>query len=391
MGKLKRVLALGARYVLLPLLAMLAIATATSLLIRSIARANNHAGGIIMSQRGVDQKLYVRLNGARQWVAIRGQDRNNPVLLYLHGGPGGTISGVSYSFQRPWEEYFTVVQWDQRGFGRSAIDGEKLRGTVTRAQLVDDTIALIEHLRRKFHQRRIILVGHSWGSLLGAEVARRRPDLLHAYVGFGQVTGWESNFVATRDAIGRIAQRRGDLALAAEVAAMGDPPSGQDVEALNAWMAKVQHPVLPLHGAIYNARGGGDIARWTLLTALASPDIGLGEIFGMLGGSDEWRAPLIRSAAGWDFRRTLGTHFMVPMIFVSGRYDLQAPTEAAVALSAEICSPYTEMVVIDDAAHYLVNEQPGRLLGALRDKALPFAQGHTPSGGRHCDEAPTAR
>jgi len=391
MGKVKRFFALAARYVLLPLVAVLAIGIATSLLIRSVARENNYAGGIIMSPRGVDQKLYVRLNGARQWVTIRGQDRNNPILLYLHGGPGGVISGMSYSFQRPWEEYFTVVQWDQRGFGRSAIDGEALRGTVTQAQLVNDTIALIEHLRRKFHQQRIILVGHSWGSLLGAEVARRRPDLLHAYVGFGQVTGWESNFVETREAIRRIAQRRGDAALAAEVVAMGDPPPGQDFEALSKWMAKVQNPVLPLRGAIYNARGGGDIARWTLLTVLTSPDISLGEIFGMLTGSNEWQKPLIQSAAGWDFRRTLGTRFAVPMIFVSGRYDLQAPTEAATALSAEICSPHTEMVVIDDAAHYLVNEQPGRVLGALRDKALPFAQGHVPSGGRRCNDSPIVK
>ncbi len=391
MGKLKRVLILAARYVLLPLAVVLVIAIATSLFIRSVARENNYAMGRIVSPRGIDQKNYVRLNGARQWVTIRGQDRNNPVLLYLHGGPGGTISGMSYSFQRPWEEYFTVVQWDQRGFGRSAIDGQALHGTVTRAQLVDDTIALIEHLRRKFHQQRIILVGHSWGSLLGAEVARRRPDLLHAYVGFGQVTGWERNFVETREALRRIAQRRGDSALAAEVAAMGDPPPGQDVEALATWMGKIQRPVVPLGGSIHHARGGGDIARWTLLTALNSPDLDLSDIFAMLGGSDEWSVPLIRSAAGWDFRRNLGTRFAVPMIFVSGRYDLQAPTEAAVALSAEICSPYTEMVVIDDAAHYLVNEQPGRLLGALRDKALPFAQGHMPAGGRRCDDAPKVR
>jgi len=384
----RRLLTIARRYIVAPAALILGTMMLTLLGVRSIVRDVHQAAGKITSQRGIDQKSYIRLNGARQWITIRGQDRSKPILLYLHGGPGGTTSGLAYEFQRPWEEYFTVVQWDQRGFGRSAVDSEKLKGTITRAQIVKDTIALIEYLRRQLHQPKIILIGHSWGTIIGAEVARRRPDLLYAYVGFGQVTGWERNFVETRKALLRIAERSHNHALSNELKAIGDPPPATDADSFMKWVSKVQRPVTPLGGSLHNARTSGALAGRMALTALISPDLTLGDIYRMLSADrNDALLPLARSAAGWDFRRMLGTKFAVPMIFVSGRYDLQAPTAAAAALSGEICSPYTEMVQIDGAAHFLVNEQPGTVLQTLLRHALPFAEGRAALTGRQCPAA----
>lgn len=383
-----RYLTIARRFIVIPLALILCIMISTLLGVRLLVQDIHQAAGKITSQRGIDQKSYIRLNGAHQWITIRGQDRNKPILFYLHGGPGGTTSGLAYEFQRPWEEYFTVVQWDQRGFGRSAVDAEKLKGTITHEQIVKDAIALIEHLRRKLHQPKIILLGHSWGSIIGAEVARRRPDLLYAYVGFGQVTGWERNFVETRNALLRIAERSHNRALSNELKAIGDPPPATDADTFMKWVSKVQRPVTPLGGSLHNARNSGALAGRMLLTALTSPDLTLGDIYRMLSADrNAALLPLARSAAGWDFRRTLGTKFAVPMILVSGRYDLQAPTAAAATLSSEICSPYTEMVQIEGAAHFLVIEQPGTVLQTLLEHALPFAEGRAPLTGRQCSDA----
>lgn len=375
--------------VLLPAL-LLAVAVGSVLGVRAFLQSANSADARIVSPRGINEAGYVQLGGARQWVTIRGQDRRQPILVYLHGGPGGTTSDLAYSFQRPWEDYFTVVQWDQRGFGRSAIDGEALRGTITKTQLVDDAIALIEHLRRRTGQQKVILLGHSWGTVLGAEVAKRRPDLLYAYVGFGQLTGWKRNMEETRAALAEIGRTTGNAALVKAMADAGPAPDAHDTEAFSAWIAKIQTHLSAARGSWYNSAGAKDIASRMLMTAFASPTLSLRGMWRMLNTDAELALdPLMASVADWDFRETLGRDFDVPMIFVSGRHDLQTPMAAAARLAAELCAPHTEMIVIENSAHFLVTEEPGRVLGALL-KVRPFAEGAAPAAEPEC-KAETAR
>lgn len=373
----RRIVRFALRWLVLVPAVLLAVAVGTLLGIRSWLQDVNAANGRIVSPQGIDEAGYVMLGGARQWVTIRGQDRRNPVILYLHGGPGGTTSDISYAFQRPWEDGFTVVQWDQRGFGRSAVDGEKLSSTITGAQLVDDAIALIEHMEARLGQSKVILVGQSWGSVLGAEVAKRRPDLLHAYLGFGQLTGWKRNFEETRTELSEIAKARGDTALAKAMRDAGPAPDPHDPEAFFAWVNTVQAPVLAEGGSWHNVRTTGDLTARTLALIFGSPTLSLGDIWRALGSApdpDFALHPLAASVADWDFRKTLGRDFDVPMIFVSGRYDLQTPRAAAERLAAEICAPHTEMIIVENSAHFLVTEQPGSILDALL-KARRFATG----------------
>jgi len=373
----RRVARFVLRWLVLTPAVLLAVAIGTLIGIRSWLQDVNAANGRIVSPQGIDEAGYVMLGGARQWVTIRGQDRRNPVILYLHGGPGGTTSDVAYGFQRPWEDDFTVVQWDQRGFGRSAVDGETLGGTITGAQLVDDAVALIEHIDARLGQSKVILVGQSWGTVLGAEVAKRRPDLLHAYLGFGQLTGWKRNFEETRAELSQIAKARGDAALAKAMRDAGPAPDPHDPKAFFAWVNTVQAPVLTEGGSWHNVRTTGDLTARMLAMMFGSPTLSLTDIWRTLGaapGPDFALYPLAASVAGWDFRKTLGVDFDVPMIFVSGRYDLQTPRAAVQRLAAEICAPHTEMIVVENSAHFLVTEQPGSVLDALL-KARRFATG----------------
>lgn len=135
---------------------------------------------------GIDESGFIQIGGIAQWIAIQGRDRTNPVILYLHGGPGEAQSPFLDQF-KPWQRDFTVVNWDQRGAGKTyEKNGEAAMPAFNLNRVVDDAIELAEYVRGKLGKRKLVLVGQSTGSLLGLKVAQRRPDLFYAYVGTAQ-------------------------------------------------------------------------------------------------------------------------------------------------------------------------------------------------------------
>ena len=130
----------------------------------------------------------MKIGGIEQWVTIRGEDRANPVVLVLHGGPGDATNPWGYAGFRIWLNTYTVVQWDQRGAGKTlGRNGRASVDTVTIDRLVQDGVELADTLRTSLRKDKIILLGHSWGSVLGVLMAKRKPDLFQAFVGTGQV------------------------------------------------------------------------------------------------------------------------------------------------------------------------------------------------------------
>src|SRR5690606_20740455 len=134
----------------------------------------------------IDEGLFVDVNGSEQWVTVRGCDRRNPVLLWLHGGPGIAMSGQAPLFFA-WERYFTIVQWDQPGggatFARNGISGT---GDLSIARYARDAEAVAEWATGHLATEKLIVMGTSWGTLVGLHLAARRADLVAAYVGTGQ-------------------------------------------------------------------------------------------------------------------------------------------------------------------------------------------------------------
>ena len=351
---------------------VVAIGLGGALLARSQVQRYHADVGRIISPNGIDEARYVNVGGVRQWITVRGMDRRQPILLYLHGGPGGVISDLSYTFQRPWEDYFTVVQWDQRGFGRSAIDSDRIP-SVTKDQLVADAIELIELLRTRYGQPKIILVGQSFGTVLGATVARLRPDLLYAYVGLAQVTGWRSIFEESRETMMANARSSGNTQVLRELEQIGPLPQG-DARTFMPWSEKVQAVAFRQGHFWYNAPGVWDVTSRVLVWHLYSPTLPLRDFLGRTLGGNKLKVFDLDSVMDWDFRKDLGLEFQVPMIFVSGAHDLTTPVESVKRLESELHAPYKSMTVLDHSAHVLVLEEPGRLLEALVHEALPYAR-----------------
>ncbi|MCL2055219.1 MAG: alpha/beta hydrolase [Oscillospiraceae bacterium] len=140
----------------------------------------------VVIENSISEKIFVEINGIRQGMFIRGEDKNNPILLFIHGGPGMPEYFLADKYQTGLEKYFTVCYPEQRGAGlsyNSDISGEDL----TVSQLVSDTIEVANYLCERFGQGKVYLMGHSWGSLIGIQAAASSPKLFHAYIGMSQL------------------------------------------------------------------------------------------------------------------------------------------------------------------------------------------------------------
>ena len=127
----------------------------------------------IVSPNGVQENYEVKIGGIKQWVYVRGQNRENPIILFVHGGPASPMSPFSWMFQRPVEEYFTVVNWDQRASGKTFLeaDPESISDSIKIDQYVDDAIELASYLAKRYQKNKVILVGYSWGTVIGIKAA----------------------------------------------------------------------------------------------------------------------------------------------------------------------------------------------------------------------------
>lgn len=131
---------------------------------------------------------YIEIQGTRQYIQVRGNQNSKVVVLVLHGGPGGAIPYISYYYQKPLEEEFLVVQWDQRGCGRTYYENIKRDSSqVTVEQLLKDLDELVDYIKAEYNVLKVVILGHSWGSILGSIYIRRHPEKVICYIGVSQV------------------------------------------------------------------------------------------------------------------------------------------------------------------------------------------------------------
>jgi proline iminopeptidase len=322
----------------------------------------------IVTPGGVQETFEAVLGGARQIVNVRGTDRANPILIYVHGGPGSVEMPMAWTFQRPWEDYFTVVQWDQRGAGRSypLNDPEKLGPTLTLERYRDDAIELIELLARKYGKKKVFLLGHSWGSAVGLAVAAKRPDLLHAYIGMGQLIDWRENErVGFAWTLAR-AKSENNADAVHELEALspypGDGPITIDrADAWRKWAIR--------YGALAAYR---DNADFYFAATRLSPEYTPADRKAWNDGSAFTVKTLIPRLSDLSFK-TL-TRLDVPVILFLGRHDYTVPAPIADAWMKKLSAPAKRTVWFEHSAHLPMIEEPGRTLDALLKHARPLAK-----------------
>nr|NLD41466.1 alpha/beta fold hydrolase [Actinomycetales bacterium] len=295
----------------------------------------------------------VELGGHEQALMIRGRSADNPVLLYLHGGPGGTDIGAMRR-DTGLEESFVVVTWDQRGSGRSTAALEP-RETLTVEQLVADTIELAEYLCERFGEERIYLVGQSWGSLLAVLTAEERPDLFAAVVGVGQIVSipetdrafWEDSLAWAEDS--------GNVALAEQLRANGPPPY-EDV-GLYAHAASTEHQWNPYPEFNPNNE---------MPAILFVPEYTFMDRVNAFRGFLEAAAVLYPQAQSVDLRVD-APGLELPYVMVLGEYEARGRVEPAQEWFGSLAAPLKLKFEFDAAGHRANFDQPADFAAVMQE------------------------
>ncbi|WP_266172224.1 alpha/beta fold hydrolase [Dyella subtropica] len=322
----------------------------------------------IVSPQGVEELVKVRIGGIDQWLSIRGKDRRNPILLVLHGGPASTSMPIAYTYQSPWEDYFTVVQWDQRGAGKTYASNteQQMAPGMTIDGMTDDAAEVVEYLRKQYDKRKVFLMGHSWGTVLGVRLAQRHPDWFYAYIGVGQVVNVIRNEeLGYRFAMDE-AKARGNSAASKELQAIAPypgltPPTIDRIGVRSKWEM--------YYGGL--AFGRTDY-RFDSDAETLSPDYSKGDLDAVGKGSLFTLKHLLGPLTAVDFDHV--TRFGCPVILLTGQHDYTTSHELAEQWFEHIEAPSKRLVLFADSAHMVMQEQPGRFLVHLVTDALPLAE-----------------
>jgi proline iminopeptidase len=302
----------------------------------------------------IEEASYLQVGGIDQWVTIRGDDNAKPVLLLLHGGPGDVQSPFVATYA-PYEKDFVLVQWDQRGAGRTFEKYGTATADLTLDRQVADGIELAEQLHKQFPKQKLILLGHSWGTIIGAGMVQKRPDLFDAYVGAGQVASWSAVVNHQYDFLLAAARAKDDVPNIAALEAIGRP----DPTNLSQYF--------------------GTVSRTLRANMSASDTAWFAGIAGQLKAQNVDEATVKAGSAGMNFSggkliQTLihidltasAPAFPIPYCVIQGSADLNAPTPAVRPYFAAIKAPQKKMTVIEDAGHFALATHQAEFIAALK-------------------------
>ncbi|MGB9108587.1 MAG: alpha/beta hydrolase [Telluria sp.] len=322
----------------------------------------------IAAPGGVQDAYKTRIGGIDQWINVRGQDKDNPMILFVHGGPASPITPTMWQFQRPIEEYFTVANYDQRGAGKTygETDPALVADTIHIERYVDDAIEVAEHLRQRYGKQKLVLMGHSWGTIVGMKAALKRPDLFYAYVGIGQVISTRENERLSFDyALARAKAENNQEALR-DLESIAPYPGNRPITRERIIVARKWPQYYgglsafrsssgyffdgPLLSPEYDRKQVGDIDQGSLLT--------LGRV--------------LPEFVQVDFSGV--KRFPIPVVMFLGRHDYTTPTAPTVAWLAQVKAPSKQAVWFEHAAHMIPWEEPGKTLVSLLTYVKPLAR-----------------
>jgi pimeloyl-ACP methyl ester carboxylesterase len=316
---------------------------------------------------GIDELKAVDIGGIKQWIHVRGTNPANPILLFIHGGPGAPLMPESWIFQRPWEDFFTVVQWDQRGAGKTfAASGRQPDGSLSLDEMQADAEQLIDLLRRSYGKKKIFLVAYSFGSVLGIRIAQHRPDALYAYVGIGQVVNVLRNeAVGYQQTLAR-AEALGNQAAIDELKALAPYP-GPGGSALSATKISTERKWDVALGGMRYGRTTDPITAFESL----SPDYSDEDVQSATLGNQRSGAILIPQLLAVNFDDLPA--FKCPVFIFAGKEDRTTPATLAEAFYKQIHAPMKRLFLIDRAAHDVMFDAPGEVLVDLVRDIRPLA------------------
>lgn len=303
------------------------------------------------------------INGQMQSVILRGRHRSDPILLVVHGGPGSSETAVLRQFNAVLEDHFVVVYWDQRHAGRSLDPFSRPPEKLTVRQYVDDLAAVVAQLRRRFHRDRVVILGHSWGTVPGILYAQQHPETVAAYVGVGQMADvMESERRSYAFAL-REARARGNAKAIAELEAMGPPPRADGgVYTSREWLAA-------FGGAFHDPKM---TTGRLVLIALRSSEVNWRDLAGFQMGA-RYADSLIQGEMKTIRFGPGAFRIGAPVFVLSGRYDQQSEASVAHEFFGRITAPEKHFIWFERSAHNPPFEEPDAFNRVLIEQVRPLA------------------
>ena len=306
---------------------------------------------------------HIEINSSKQCVAISSKKPGNPILLYLHGGPGDAAMPLVAKYNKGLGDIFTVVILEQRGAGKSYYPFSETEN-ITIDTYVEDIFALSKILLDRFHQDKLYLCGHSWGSVLGLKFIQRYPDLVHAYVGCGQVVNMKKSSQIARDfALQKNIESKNDKVV--EKLKSIDCSYTQET-----WLNDllfVTKQVIKHGGSLY---GKTNFKRF-VFDFLFSPDYTLKELINRQKGSLQSIKYLWHELMSVDFENI--TDYDVPVIFVQGRGDYQV-SSALVHDYFQTINTNKQFFWFENSCHFPQWSEPERFNEVMKSIVYPRAR-----------------
>jgi len=317
----------------------------------------------------ISEKAFVDINGVKQGMFIKGKDINNPVLLFVHGGPGMPEYWLTQRYPTGLENYFTVVWWEQRGAGLS-YSADISPETMTAEQFIADTLAVTNYLRERFGKEKIYLMAHSWGSYIGIQVAAREPELYYAYIGMGQISYQiQSEQLAYEYALEQYKQN-GNLDMVQRLESAPPTLTVPLPATYEALRDEYMHGI-----GIGTTHTMKSVVTGIFLPSWQFREYTLGEKINL------WRGKFLsrsRTFSLWDKMQAMDltqkvTEFKIPVYFFEGKYDYTCAYPLAKDYFEKLQAPIKGFYTFEQSAHTPLFEEPEKVQRILQEDVLAGA------------------
>ena len=293
---------------------------------------------------GINTQMHVDINGTKQWISIYGQNIQNPVLLYLHGGPGAATSHYDYAFTRKWADRYTVVTWDQRNCGKSRCP-EQTGPELTYDLLMRDGLEMTQFLCRHLKKEKITLLGHSWGTIYGCNLVLAHPEYYDCYIGTGQlVDSLENEKAFLEEAAKWVGDEDEGLQLIQKL--IPGTFSAESIAARNTLMARYGYDLFA-GGTDYNMA----------LAQLCNPYYSLGDYWKILHGDFSLYEAFLNSEEFQKFSLLSKAVYPIPYYNINGDRDFQTNYRLAQTYFDQVQAPRKALYLMKNTTHGLLESK----------------------------------
>lgn len=309
---------------------------------------------LISQNESINEERFILLGGIEQWITIKGEDKTKPVILFLHGGPGSTLSHFENKMYGGWEKDFVLVHWDQRGAGRtfgrnapSEINKEYYIKNPLKVELMtQDGIELTKYVLDYLDKKKLILVGTSWGSILGMDMVLDSPELFEGYVGHSQVVNFSKNIDYAYKKVYEMTKSTEDTISQELLDGLGAPPYdnarsyGQLLRIIKKFESDNSSPAPDVWWKIASQYDNEQDSK-------ARYD---GDDYSFINFAGHEKLGIESMVSNIDFEKD-GLVIEIPVYLIQGEQDILTSKEITKPYFDEIKAPKKEYFLVPDAAH----------------------------------------